>query len=55
MRLNPGLVRTVRLDRERRIRLNRVAVLPGHRVPWRPPIRIFGLLELVHLRTPATS
>jgi hypothetical protein len=49
MRLDPALVRSVLVDRQHP-RLLRIAVIPGARVPWRPPLRLHGVLE--HLRRP---
>jgi hypothetical protein len=48
MRLQPGLHRAVSSDRPSVHR--RTAVLPGRPLPWRPPIRLVGLLELLHRR-----
>lgn len=48
MRTQPGLNRAVSSDRPSLHR--RTAVLPGRPLPWRPPIRLIGLLELLHRR-----
>jgi hypothetical protein len=56
MRLHPGTTRAIAVDRTRAaVPLARTAVLPGRRAPWRPPIRLTGLLELIRRSTPAIA
>jgi hypothetical protein len=56
MRPHPGSTRAIALGRIRTaVPLARTAVLPGRRPPWRPPIRLAGLLELIRRSTPAIA
>jgi hypothetical protein len=47
MRLSPALQRAVIIGRPGTH--HRTAVTHGRPLPWRPPIRLVGLLELLHL------